>query len=743
MTDYMKETPRFLPEEHMVVLYNQDSEITGLLVEYIRVNLEKNIRCIYIKGDTDTKAIIRGLRAVVDYNSVVESKQLIILDHNESYAKGGIFEPDMMISTLVGEARKSKSDGFDGLAITGEISWLLDFKGGFEKIMEYEWKLNELLFSKYPVSSICRYNMTKFSDEMIINIIQVHPFIILDNDVYENPFYVPAEGFVSSNISKYQLEAWLRNIKLFKNNKSKFNQELRKKEMELIESEEKYEYIFNDLPTGISITGLDGNMNVNRTFCEMLGYEKDELEGKPWRDYTHEEDIEISLEAVRNLLEGHQDRVQFRKRYIRKDNSVIWVELHASLRRDNEGNPMYFMTSIIDISKQKQAEEALDEYQAILGAAFENSHAGIAIADAPDGKLRYVNDAGLLIRNRTEDEIVKDVDYHKYVDTWNILHLDGTPYKPEEVPLARAVLYGDVVSEEFIVRRDDHEDRYVLANAGPVRDKTGKIIAAIVVFLDITDKRILEKNQLNLEAQLRNQQKLESIGTLASGVAHEINNPINGIMNYGQLILDCEEGDPDIKYYAGEIVHETNRIAEIVRNLLNFSRKSGQEHSYARIEDIITQTLSLIGTVIKKDQIRINVTIEENLPAIKCRSQQIQQVLMNLLTNAHDALNIKYKGYDDRKVINLSCRLSVNGSRNWLILTVEDFGTGIPDAIIDNIFDPFFTTKGRDQGTGLGLSISYGIVKEHHGNLKIETEEDQYTRFILELPCDNGWELER
>jgi len=257
----------------------------------------------------------------------------------------------------------------------------------------------------------------------------------------------------------------------------------------------------------------------------------------------------------------------------------------------------------------------------------------------------------------------------------------------------------------------------------------------IVFIIDISDRK-------QAEASLRQVQKLESIGTLAGGVAHEINNPIYIIMNYAELISDrLSEQDPSRKY-AEEIIRETERVATIVSNLLQFSRQEKESHSPANLTDIVEATVSLIQTIIRRDRIALEVDVPEDLPKIKCRSQQIQQVLMNLLTNARDALNERYPAYDEDKRMALTVRPFENEGRPWIRVTVEDHGIGIPDAIRDRLFDPFFTTKDRAKGTGLGLSISYGIVQDHHGALHVESEVGQYTRFHLELPVDNGWSLD-
>ena len=229
---------------------------------------------------------------------------------------------------------------------------------------------------------------------------------------------------------------------------------------------------------------------------------------------------------------------------------------------------------------------------------------------------------------------------------------------------------------------------------------------SLVFIRDMSDRRRLEQEKALIEVALQQQQKLEAIGTLAGGVAHEINNPINGIMNYAQLILDTGETGKDTAVFASEIIHESQRISVIVKSLLQFSRQEKSSHSIANIEDIVGQTMSLIRTIIQKDHIQLSVSLDEGLPPLKCRSQQIQQVIMNLLTNARDSLNEKYPEFNENKAITIEAHAFENDGRRWIRLTVTDRGLGIPPDIAGKIFNPFFSTKTKDQGTGLGLAIS-------------------------------------
>ncbi|HOV14061.1 MAG TPA: PAS domain S-box protein [Spirochaetota bacterium] len=193
--------------------------------------------------------------------------------------------------------------------------------------------------------------------------------------------------------------------------------------------------------------------------------------------------LKSSIEMAFELYEANKT-IQNQKEDLLRTNEELQQTIEELISSNEE--------LITAHNELNQSKEKAEENESLLIAALENSQAGIAIADVPSGKLRYVNKSGLLIRNKEYNEIVKDIDVDKYVESWKILNFDKTPLNKDEVPLARAVLYGETNTKEFIVGRDNEEDRYVLANAAPVVNKQGKQIAAIVVFLDITEKKQAE-----------------------------------------------------------------------------------------------------------------------------------------------------------------------------------------------------------------------------------------------------------
>jgi PAS domain S-box-containing protein len=451
----------------------------------------------------------------------------------------------------------------------------------------------------------------------------------------------------------------------------------------------------------------------------QIGYTPEELLNGSivFNSIVHPDDLERVGHEVQTYSDGGVDRFQQEYRIITKDGQVRWVDDRTVVERDAEGRIGHYRGIIVDITERKRADEVLRKYERIVSTSQD-----LMALVSRDYIYEAVNESFLTAHRKTREEVVGR--------TMPEVIGEGVFREKIQRWLDQA-LSGQTVRYQEQLDFTGLGSRIVDATYFPVVDEKGKVEGVVVNARDITDTR-------KLEEQLIQSQRIESIGTLAGGVAHEINNPINGIMNYAQLILDrLEKGNPAAGF-AGEILHETQRIAEIVRNLLTFARNEKQTRSPAQISDIVSSVLSLIQTVMRHDQIVLEVAIPEGLPKIKCRSQQIQQVVMNLLTNARDSLNERYPGYSPEKRLRIVAELISKQGRRVIRTTVEDNGIGIPAEIRDRIFDPFFTTKPKETGTGLGLSISYGIVRDHGGELIVESEPDRYTRVHMDLDVDNG-----
>jgi signal transduction histidine kinase len=262
--------------------------------------------------------------------------------------------------------------------------------------------------------------------------------------------------------------------------------------------------------------------------------------------------------------------------------------------------------------------------------------------------------------------------------------------------------------------------------AFPIKDESGTVKSVIELAGDITEK-------INLQAGAMRTKHLASLGELAAGVAHEINNPINNIINYAQLLIDesKESKDDDI---SRRIIRDSERIAAIVRSLLSFARFRKEDKVKISLRDIFSDTLSLTSAQIRKDGIDLRINLPNEPIYISAHSQLIQQVFLNLISNSRYALSEKYPGTDENKILEIECKRAESNNKPFVEIIFNDHGTGIPMDILDNILNPFFSTKPTDIGTGLGLSISHGIISEHGGKFLIESIEGDFTKIIIYLP---------
>jgi C4-dicarboxylate-specific signal transduction histidine kinase len=236
---------------------------------------------------------------------------------------------------------------------------------------------------------------------------------------------------------------------------------------------------------------------------------------------------------------------------------------------------------------------------------------------------------------------------------------------------------------------------------------------------------------------------LALIGKLAAGVAHEINNPINGIINYAKILSNKSEQGSVENDVAERIAKEARRIAGIVRSLLSFARDRKGEKMSVRLEEILRESLTLTESQLKKEGVRLRIDLPPGLPDITANPQQIQQVFMNIINNAQYALNQKYPEEHEDKALDIICEEVATDDGPFVRITFHDRGIGIPPDALDKVMHPFFSTKPRGEGTGLGLSISHGIIADHGGRLAVTSVQGEHTRVLIDLPAAAGREGER
>jgi len=258
-------------------------------------------------------------------------------------------------------------------------------------------------------------------------------------------------------------------------------------------------------------------------------------------------------------------------------------------------------------------------------------------------------------------------------------------------------------------------------SVGPWYDKNNRLAGSIHVAKDISNEKLLQQ-------QLIQSEKLSAIGELISGIAHELNNPLTGVMGYSQLLQMRGDLDERARDSLVKINNLATRCQKIVQNLLSFARKQKPERTLTSVNEILDRTVELRSYELQVNNIEILLELDPHLPRTIADAHQLQQVFLNVITNAEQAM-LEAKGRG-----RLTIRTRSDSARGRVIIEIADDGPGIPEQHLTRIFDPFFTTKEVGKGTGLGLSLSYGIIKEHAGNIYARSRLGEGSTFVIELP---------
>ncbi len=405
-------------------------------------------------------------------------------------------------------------------------------------------------------------------------------------------------------------------------------------------------------------------------------------------------------------------------------------------------SPGNMAAMFLDITERKRAEQELSQTKALLQAAIEASPAGVLIADAPDVRIRLVNSAALAVRGDTP-AVLRGIPVDQHVRNWQMLHPDGTPYDPQELPLSRATRLGETVhNEEAVIVRDSGEWRRVLVNAGPVRHGDGddRIDAGVAVFLDITESRQAEAERRRLERQMQHTQKLESLGILAGGIAHDFNNLLCVMLGGADLaLLDLAPEHPACESLT--MIRDTaQRATELCRQLLAYSGKGRFVVEPLDLSRLVDGMRHLLEVSISK-RCSLNCRLGGNLPTVEADATQLRQVILNLVVNASEAIgdgngsiSIATGVVDcDRSYLQSTYCDDHLPAGTYVFVEVADTGCGMAGEAKSRLFDPFYTTKST--GRGLGLAATLGIVRGHHGTIKVYSELGSGSSFKILLPA--------
>ena len=496
----------------------------------------------------------------------------------------------------------------------------------------------------------------------------------------------------------------------------------------LQQSEEQFRTLVESAPDAIFIEVGGRFVYLNDAAIHMYGAaSEEELSGHAIIGRIHPDHRANVLERIRFIDEERKPTPLMELKHVKLDGTTVYAESHAVPIKYRKSKAA--LVFVRDITERKKNEEALSISEERYRRLFEDASMGIFRVTL-EGKLIDVNPAFTLMFGFDSQEEVKsqvnDVAVDLFVD----------PSRRHEI--VRMMLDTKrPVHAESLYRRKDGSTFTADLHAWAVRDKEGKLLYLEGFVEDISERKRAKEEKEKLEAQLFQAQKMESVGRLAGGVAHDFNNMLGVIIGRAEMALQQDVSNDKLKHHLDEILKAALRSADLTKQLLAFARKQTAVPKILSLNDTISGMLQMLRRLIGED-IDLLWGPELDLWKVKIDPSQVDQILANLAVNARDAIS-------GVGAITLRTENVVIDDSNWadtpefipgeyVLLTVSDNGSGMSEEVRSNIFEPFFTTKEIGKGTGLGLSTVYGIVKQNDGFIYVESEPGKGTTFKIYLP---------
>lgn len=493
--------------------------------------------------------------------------------------------------------------------------------------------------------------------------------------------------------------------------------ETKKLEEELRKSEERFRRIVEQANDGILAIDEDYHIELaNKVAADITGYSLEHLLGLNFNTLFDEENRAF----IKNLFDRrdpHRDlRVCSELEIVTAGGERKETEVCITTVKDHRGARKTY-AYLRDISPTKRIETQLRKANDFLRNLIENSVDGIIAADMK-GKIIIFNKSSEKLLGYNSAEAIEGV---------HITQLYPTGIAKEIMQRLRSPEYGGrgrlETSQVTLVSKT--RDFIPVNISAAIIYENGKEIASFGIFTDLRERLKMENELKEAQLHLLHSEKMASLGKLAAGVAHEINNPLGGILIFSKMLIEDLPPEDPRKEDLERICEETSRCKEIVKGLLEFARQTSYKMELIDLNRTLVQGISLLENQALFHNIRIIKELSPNLPPIPANAGQLNQVFMNIILNAAEAM-------EGRGTLTISTRLGPE--RDMVIIEFADTGCGIKEEYLTRVFDPFFTTKEVGRGTGLGLSTSYGIVQKHQGRISVKSKEGEGTTFSVELP---------
>jgi two-component system NtrC family sensor kinase len=492
--------------------------------------------------------------------------------------------------------------------------------------------------------------------------------------------------------------------------------EKKKAEERIRFTEEEYKRLFENVAVGVYISSKKGRfLDANKALLEMLGYA------------NKEEFLKIDIAKDLYLKPGDRGKFQemierdgrvidYEVLFKRKDGKTIPVLHTGHARYDQHGNVLGYEGINVDLSQRKRMEDELREAHDFLDKIIRSSPNAIIATDLQ---------GNIIMWNRGAEEIL-GYKAEEVVDRMNIERIYPESVAREVMKMMRGPEYGGLGrlrSYPILYLRRDGEIIEGNLSAAIIHDAQGKEIASVGIFVDISDRLDMESQLRETQEKLLQSEKLAAMGRLTSQIAHELNNPLYGIMNTLELLKTEVPPENKRRKILDMALSETERLAELLRKMLSFSKPDEEERQMTDVNQVLDEILLLVRKQLLENSIRISASLAGDLEKVYASRNQLRQVFLNLIANARDAMS-------DGGTLTVKSM----GKEGTIYVEITDSGTGIREEDLSKIFDAFFTTKDSVKDVGLGLSVCYGFIKDHGGDIGVSSKWGSGTTFTITLP---------
>ena len=491
----------------------------------------------------------------------------------------------------------------------------------------------------------------------------------------------------------------------------------RKKQQEMLwASEEEFKTLFEHIATGVFISSKEGKfLNANQALLDMLGYDsKEEFLGidLPTDLYLRPGD----RRTFQEMMERDGRVIEYEVEFKRKDGSTIPILLTGHARYDHQGKVIGYEGLNVDLTQRKLMEKELKEAYDFMNKIVQSS---------PNSTMATDLKGNIIIWNRAAAETL-GYEADEVIGKMNIDKIYPEDMARKVMQMLRSDEYGGVgrlkAYPMVYVRRDGEVVEGTLS-AASIYDGNENEIATVGSFVDLRERLEMERALRRTQEQLLQSEKLAAMGRLTSQIAHELNNPLYGIMNTLELLKTEVSPQSKRRKILEMALSETVRLSDLLRKMLSFSKPDQEQRQPVDINTVIDEILLLHEKQLKENDIHMISTFADGLGRVNASKDQLRQVFLNMVANARDAM-----------INGGTLTVATRGEGENVIIEIKDTGIGIKEEHLDKIFDSFFTTKGEVKGVGLGLSVCYGFIKDHGGDIIVKSREGTGTTFVISLP---------